>query len=150
SSSDDSPRFDAQTPAQRAAYEAGVRSGAIKVPHATQVVPAPARSEQSPNFVGGGVQPLLVKNTDGLSSAQSSCAGCYPPDQAIATDLSCVMEGVNTAIGIYNANTGALQYGPYSADNFFAPVKKNGDHIGLPQMNYDVMRDRWIVLYLES
>jgi hypothetical protein len=71
----------------------------------------------------------LVKTFDGLNSTQSACGGngACPPDQAIATDLSYVIEGVNTSIGIFNANTGALQYGPYSADSFFAPVKKQGD-----------------------
>jgi len=141
------PKRDLRTPAQRAAYEAAVRSGSIKVSSATQSLSA-VSAAQAPNFVGGGTNPLLVKNVDGLNSAQSSC-GCYPPDQAIATDLSYVMEGVNTAVGIYNANTGALQFGPYSADSFFAPVKIAGDFFSDPQMNYDVMRDRWVVVMIE-
>ena len=95
------------------------------------------------------VQPLVVKNVDGLNASQGACGGCYPPDQAIATDLSYVMEGVNTSIGIFNANTGALQFGPYSADSFFAPIKQAGDLFSDPQMNYDVMHDRWIVRWLE-
>jgi hypothetical protein len=143
------PKLDRRTPQQRAAYEAGVRNGSIKVPSATQIAGAPTNAAQSPSFVGGGVQPLLVKNVDGLNDSQGACGNCYPPDQAIATDLSYVMEGVNTSIGIFNANTGALQFGPYSADSFFAPVKIGGDFFSDPQMNYDVMRDRWVVVFIE-
>jgi len=112
-------------------------------------VSAPISAALGPKFVGGGVQPLLVKNVDGLNDSQGACGGCYPPDQAIATDLSYVMEGVNTSVGIFNANTGALQFGPYSADSFFAPVKIGGDFFSDPQMNYDVMRDRWVVVFIE-
>jgi hypothetical protein len=142
-------KHDLRTPQQKAAYEAGVRNGSIKVPSATQVANAPLSASQGPKFVGGGVQPLVVKNVDGLNSSQGACGGCYPPDQAIATDLSYVMEGVNTSIGIFNANTGALQFGPYSADSFFAPIKQAGDLFSDPQMNYDVMRDRWVVVMIE-
>jgi hypothetical protein len=97
-------KLDRRTPQQRAAYEAGVRNGSIKVPSATQNVSATISAALGPKFVGG----------------------CYPPDQAIATDLSYVMEVVNTSVGIFNANTGALQFGPYSADSFLAPVKIGG------------------------
>jgi hypothetical protein len=140
-----------KTPEQRAAYEAAVRNGSIKLPSVTQTLTVNGTAAQSPNFVGGGTNPLLMKNFDGLNSTQSACGnGACPPDQAIATDLSYVMEGVNNSIGIYNANTGALQYGPYAADRFFAPVKRMGDVFCNPQMNSDVMRDRWVVLFLET
>jgi hypothetical protein len=59
------------------------------------------------------------------------------------------MEGVDNAIAIYSASSGAKLYGPYSPDSFFAPVKHAGDIFAYPQMYYDVMRDRWIVVYLE-
>ena len=42
---------------------------------------------KSPSFVGGGVTPLVTKNVDGLTSAQSGGAFNFP-DPAIATDLS--------------------------------------------------------------
>lgn len=77
-------------------------------------------NDKSPSFVGGGVSPLLVRSVDGLTSAQSS-EDWTRPDHAIATDLSYVMEGVNSAIAIYRASTGALQYGPYSAQSFLRP-----------------------------
>jgi hypothetical protein len=141
-------KHDLRTPQQKAAYEAGVRNGSIKVPNATQVAKAPLSASQGPKFVGGGVQPLVVKNVDGLNDSQGACGG-YPPDQAIATDLSYVMEDVNTSIGIFNANTGALQFGPYSAASFFAPIKQAGDLFSHPQMNSDVMRDRWVVVMIE-
>jgi len=59
------------------------------------------------------------------------------------------MEGVNNAVAIYRASTGALQFGPYSAQSFFSPVFHAGDFFSDPQMNFDVMHDRWIVTWLE-
>ena len=59
------------------------------------------------------------------------------------------MEGVNSAIAIYRASTGALQFGPYAASSFFAPVYSSGDTFYNGQMYYDVMRDRWVVSYLQ-
>jgi hypothetical protein len=101
---------------------------------------------RSPSFVGGGVTPMVTKNVDGLTSAQSG--GADFPDPAIATDLSYVMEGVNGAIAIYRASTGALQYGPYATSSFFAPVSSGVSPLQ-PQMYYDVMRDRWVVAALQ-
>jgi hypothetical protein len=60
-----------------------------------------------------------------------------------------VMEGTNNAVAIYRASTGALQFGPYSAQSFFSPVFHAGDFFSDPQMYYDVMHDRWIVTWLE-
>src|SRR6185312_2405068 len=66
-----------------------------------------------------------------------------------ATDLSYVMEGVDNAVAIYRASNGALAYGPYSAQSFFAPVYHPGYTLSNPQMYYDVMRDHWIVAWEE-
>jgi hypothetical protein len=140
------PIFDPQTPQQRAAYEANARKG-IGVPPAPTQKPTITAPSLTSNFVGGGNMPLLVKQFDGLNSTQSGNVGV--PDVTIATDLSYVMEGVNNAVGIYRASTGALAYGPYSADSFFAPIKIAGDTFGRPQIYYDVMRDRWIVMWME-
>ena len=71
------------------------------------------------------------------------------PHTALATDLSYLMEGIDTAVAIYRTSNGALAYGPYTADSFFQPIKHAGDTFSDPQMNYDVMRDHWIVTYLE-
>jgi hypothetical protein len=103
---------------------------------------------KSPAFVGGGVTPLVTKNVDGLTGPQSGGSFNFP-DPAIATDLSYVMEGVNGAIAIYRASTGALQFGPYATSSFFAPVYSSGDTFYNGQMYYDVMRDRWVVSYLQ-
>jgi hypothetical protein len=136
---------DRMTPEQRAAYQASLKSN----PRVTAGVqlPAPRSANTGPSFVGGGAAPLFVRGVDGLNSAQA--CNCYPPDQAIATDLSYVMEGVNNAVAIYRASTGALQFGPYTAQSFFSPVFHAGDGFSDPQMNYDVMHDRWIVTWLE-
>jgi hypothetical protein len=142
------PLTDSMTPQQRATYEANARKG-IGVPQAPAVTHTSqtGNSSLNPSFVGGGVIPLLVKNYEGLSSTQTG--GAARPDPAIATDLSCVMEGVNGGVGIFRASTGALAYGPYTPDTFFARIKQSGDTFGSPQMYNDTMRDRWIVTYME-
>jgi len=92
---------------------------------------------------------LVTKNVDGQTTPD--CTGFVYSDPAIATDLSYVMEGVNGAIAMYRASTGALAYGPYRAGSFFAPVPVLGAGDGFinPQTYYDVMRDRWVVSYLQ-
>ena len=139
--------LDRMTPQERATYEANARKG-IGVPQAKATAKPPsATASINPSFVGGGTIPLVTKNVDGLKSNQAG--GFLPPDQAIATDLGYVMEGVNNAVAIYSASSGALAYGPYSATTFFNPVKPGTDTFSDPQMYYDVMRDRWIVVWLQ-
>jgi hypothetical protein len=136
------PAPDALTPAQRQVYNdrkappAGVATGQqMKLPNAG-----------GPSFVGGGAIPLLTKRFEAISS---DLADGGTGETAIATDLSYVMEGVDTAIAVYSAANGSKLFGPYSPDSFFAPVKHTGDTFYYPQMYYDTMRDRWIVVYLE-
>ena len=137
------PAPDALTPAQRQAYNDKARKAtSTSLPGAATKTPQGV----SPSFVGGGAMPLLVKQFDGLNSAQ---VGGGTGNAAIATDLSYVMEGVDNAIAIYSATSGAKLYGPYSPASFFAPVYHAGDLFAYPQMYYDTMRDRWIVAYLE-
>ncbi len=91
--------------------------------------------------------PPLLLNAPTFTSQLSNATS--PPDMALATDLSYVMAGIDAAVGIYRATNGALAYGPYTADSFFQPIRHANDTFSDPQMNYDVMRDRWIVTYLE-
>jgi hypothetical protein len=140
-------RGDPLTPEQRQAYETSQRANPqVKNPHPN----TRSGDSLSPAFVGGGVTPLVTKNVDGLTTPD--CTGWVYSDPAIATDLSYVMEGVNGAIAIYRTSTGALAYGPYSASSFFTSVPVGGgpsDSFLNPQMYYDVMRDRWVVSYLQ-
>jgi hypothetical protein len=139
-------RGDPLTPEQRQAYETSVKANPqVKNPHPN----TRSGDGQSPAFVGGGVTPMVTKNVDGQTTPD--CTGSVYSDPAIATDLSYVMEGVNGAIAIYRASTGALAYGPYRAGSFFAPVPVLGAGDGFinPQTYYDVMRDRWVVSYLQ-
>jgi hypothetical protein len=139
------PARDRLTPAERDAYRAAQKAHPTVA--ATGPIAQAPRTSTGPSFVGGGVNPLFVRGADGLSSAQA--CNCIPPDQALATDLSYVMEGTNNAFAIYRASTGALQFGPFSAASFFAPLFHAGDFYSDPQMNYDVMHDRWIITWLE-
>ncbi|HEX3270187.1 MAG TPA: hypothetical protein VHR15_06030 [Ktedonobacterales bacterium] len=136
---------DPLTPEQRQAYEQSVKANPqVKNPHPN----TRSGDGKNPSFVGSGVTPLVTKSVDGLTSAQSGGDTYINP--TIATDLSYVMEGGNSAVAIYRASTGALAYGPYAASSFFAPIYTNGDTFNYPRMYYDVMRDRWVVSMLQA
>jgi hypothetical protein len=89
---------DRLTPEQRQRYETGVKANPqVKSPHFN----TRSGDGTSPNFVGGGVMPLVTKSVDGLTSAQSG--GADFPDPAIAPDLCSVIEGTNRAIALNSA-----------------------------------------------
>jgi hypothetical protein len=72
------------------------------------------------------------------------------PDPAVATDLSYVMEGVSYVLAIYRTSDGSLAFGPYLESSFFAPLLHGSDQFSNTRMDYDVMRDRWIVVALDG
>ncbi|HEY7021551.1 MAG TPA: hypothetical protein VH349_10575 [Ktedonobacterales bacterium] len=138
---------DRMTAQERAAYWAQAQRG-VNMPK------APSNGSQSapftptnPKFLGGAIVPPYLLQAPGMGT--STLGTTDLPHTALATDLSYLMEGVDTAVAIYRTSNGALAYGPYTADSFFAPVKHAGDTFSNPQMNYDVMRDHWVVTYLE-
>jgi hypothetical protein len=134
------------SPQQQAEYD----KNAIHLPGMPSATahPMPDRSAAtSPSFVGGGVLPPVYKSFEGLNSTQGT--GNNTGGNTMATDLSYVMQASANAIGIFSSASGALLYGPYTSSSFFAPVKGNGDFLLEPQTFYDVMRDRWIVVYDE-
>jgi hypothetical protein len=135
---------DRMTQQQRSAYWAQAQRGVNmpKAPSTTQKTPS-----TDPKFLGGAIVPPILLNAPTFTSQLSNATS--PPDMALATDLSYVMAGIDAAVGIYRATNGALAYGPYTADSFFQPIRHANDTFSDPQMNYDVMRDRWIVTYLE-
>jgi len=140
-------RLDPLTPAQRAAYEASLKH-ATNLPRADAGAPLP-QTNVSPNFIGGSKIPLLTKSVDGLTSVDAG-APFVIPDPAVATDLSYVMEGVSESFAIYRASDGSRAFGPYLESSFFAPVFHSSDQYGNTLMDYDVMRDRWIVVAVEG
>jgi len=134
------------SPQQQAEYD----KNAIHLPGMPSAVGHPTPSPHvatSPSFVGGGVLPPVYKSFEGLNSTQGT--GNNTSGQSMATDLSYVMQVTPNAIGIFSSASGALLYGPYTSSSFFAPVKLSGDFLVEPQTFYDVMRDRWIVVYSE-
>jgi hypothetical protein len=134
------------SPQQQAEYD----KNAIHLPGMPSAVGHPQPSPSvatSPSFVGGGVLPPVYKSFEGLNSTQGT--GNNTGGQSMATDLSYVMQTTVNAVGIYSSAYGVLLYGPYTSSSFFAPVKLSGDFLVEPQAFYDVMRDRWIVVYSE-
>ena len=141
-------RLDPLTPEQRAAYEAGLKH-ATNLPSASAGTPLP-QAKISPNFIGGSKIPLLTKNVDGLSSVEAG-APFVVASPTVATDLGYVMEGVSESFAIYRASDGSRAFGPYLESSFFAPVFHGpNDLFSNTLMDYDVMRDRWIVVAVEG
>ena len=141
-------RLDPLTPEQRAAYEAGLKH-ATNLPSASAGAPLP-QAKISPNFIGGSKIPLLTKNVDGLTSVDAG-APFVVAGPAVATDLSYVMEGVSESFAVYRASDGSRAFGPYLESSFFAPVFHGpNDLFSNTLMDYDVMRDRWIVVAIEG
>jgi hypothetical protein len=135
----------AMSPQQQAEYE----KNAIHLPGMPPATahPIPGKAQTAPSFVGGGVLPPVYRSFEGLNSTQGT--GNNTGGLSMATDLSYVMQATPNAIGIFSIASGALLYGPYTSSSFFAPVKQSGDFLVEPQTYYDVMRDRWIVVYSE-
>ncbi len=144
--------LDALSPTQRATYLAGLKSGKIKAPFAP-AQPLPTGMEKkptvpSPNFDACGYfqLPCALYGFTGLTFSQSGDE--YPPDQAIATNSSQVMEGVNGALGLYTIH-GVTVYGPTSSGAFFASLVHSGASLGEPQMFWDASRQHFIIVEIE-
>jgi hypothetical protein len=101
---------DRMTPQQRAAYWAQAERG-VNIPKVTSTSPQLSSSATTdPTFLGGAiVPPLLVIGGDFVSQPANVA---NPPDMALATDLSYVIEGIDATIGSYRASTGALRMVP--------------------------------------
>ena len=144
--------LDRMTPSQRAAYNAAMRRGAIRTPQ-VKGVPAPTATKAavpSPNFDVNGYSDLpdLVYGHAGLSQTQEATKW-YPPDQAIASNPSYVMEGVNNLYAVYNFS-GGLVSGPVTSDSFFSSLLgSSGDFLSDPQMFWDASRLHWIIVEIQ-
>ena len=144
--------LDRMTTAQRQAYDNAMKRGAIKTP-LVKGVPLVGKTATKPtvpgpNFDACGYNdaPCLAYSYAGLTSAQSG--GWYPPDQAIASNPSYVLEGVNNEFVAYNF-AGGVVTGPIYSFTFFSAVVNSGDSLGDPQMFWDASRLHWIIMELE-
>src|SRR6185437_6136971 len=75
-----------------------------------------------------------------------------PPDEALAVGNGFVLQAVNAALAIYDANTGALKQGPTALNQFFRLKPEinransaYGDFTSDPRAYYDTQLQRWFV-----
>ncbi|HKT24994.1 MAG TPA: hypothetical protein VJR04_10330 [Terriglobales bacterium] len=75
-----------------------------------------------------------------------------PPDEALAVGNGFVLQAVNAALAVYDANTGALKQGPTALNQFFRlkpEINRSsgtfGDFTSDPRAYYDTQLQRWFV-----
>src|SRR5262245_18637387 len=101
------------SPMGEQALEAAKQNASALAPTASEVVSA------SPKTPGGA-----ILGHEGLADSATICsyfgAGCQPPDMAIASDGTNVVQVVNTSLAVYDAKTGAIKAGfPKGLQAFF-------------------------------
>jgi hypothetical protein len=101
--------------------------------------------------------PSLGKNFAGMADSASTCpyfGGCEPPDMAVASNGSFVVQAVNTSIAVYNTS-GVLQSGfPKNSQTFFGvpnpgSCDSNGPFMSDPRAFYDAKDKRFWVIFLQ-
>ncbi len=101
--------------------------------------------------------PITTKSFQGMADSASICpyfGGCQPPDQAVATSRSYVVQGVNTSFAVYST-AGTLQTGwPKNAQNFFGVPNPGscdpaGPFLSDPRAFYDASDSRFWVAMLQ-
>jgi hypothetical protein len=101
--------------------------------------------------------PGATKSFQGMADSASICpyfGGCQPPDQALATSKSYVLQGVNSSFAVYNTS-GTLQTGwPKNAQSFFGipnpgSCDRNGPFLSDPRAFYDANDGRFWVAMLQ-
>ena len=89
---------------------------------------------------------LVKTGFNGLADSATICpyfGGCQPPDMALATSSTLVLQGVNTSFAFYDTH-GNLVAGPINSVNFFGvpPLPNNcdpnGPYMSDPRAFYDI------------
>ena len=135
---------------------------AKQAPEAETVLPLPVQASASDD---GPFTPRPFEGFEGLANSGTICSyfggnGCQPPDQAIASSGSYVLQGVNTSIAVYDGATGALQAGfPKSLQEFLdVPAPRpsgcdsahgNQPFLSDPRAARDPETGRWYVAALQ-
>jgi hypothetical protein len=142
-----------KTPAQLAAYRQYELAHLSAFPHPTGpgTTTTTEAASRSTNMDGGGASPVLLSAAAGLNSSQTGGNGRYqyfPTQLAIGTVGGLTIEGVNDTWAGYNSALG-VKYGPFTAEQLFAPVFIAGDTFSEPQITWQTSRGRWLVTWLE-
>ena len=114
--------------------------------------PIDAHPDQDTPFTPG-----TLAKFNGMADSASICPyskGCAPPDQALATSPTWVMQGVSTSFSVYNT-AGKRQTGwPKNAQKFFGvpnpgSCDPNGPFLSDPRAFYDAKNGRFWVAILQ-
>jgi len=88
----------------------------------------------------------------GTGAYANSQFSTEPPDPGLAVGNGFVVETVNAALAVYDANTGSLRQGPTALNQFFRLKPEitrssgiNGDFTSDPRSYYDAQLQRWFV-----
>jgi hypothetical protein len=139
------------SPIGESALETAKQNAPTLAPTASQVMSA------SPQTPGGA-----VLGWEGLKDSATVCSyfgsGCQPPDMAIASDGTNVVQVVNTTLGVYDAKTGTAK-GAFSLQTFFgvpAPTPSGCDSahanqpfLSDPRAYYEQVKKRFVVAALQ-
>ncbi|MDE2149272.1 MAG: hypothetical protein KGJ55_05440 [Gammaproteobacteria bacterium] len=114
--------------------------------------PARVPASHVPKPAGNSIAqaPASLMSFDGLTVRQQGLASGFtvePPDQALAVGQGFVLEGVNLAITVYDANTGVQLTPAVGLNDFFklSPDAFTSD----PKALYDAQTGHWFVTILE-
>ncbi|MBA2288636.1 MAG: hypothetical protein H0W02_24435 [Ktedonobacteraceae bacterium] len=143
------PRLTGTTPAVYAQRKAAAARSAS--------APVGSHAYQLPARKSGSNTPAAQTRFQGMANSAATCpyfGGCQPPDQALATSPTWVLQGVNTSFAVYNTR-GTLQSGwPKNARRFFGvpnpgTCDANGPFLSDPRAFYDPNDQRFWVADLQ-
>ncbi len=126
-------------PAGDADLEAGKAAAVASGPS----VAAPGATAPSPLVAGPAS--ATTAGFDGISSAESSCGGCIPPDGAIAVGPNHIIGAVNTAFKIWDKNGGVFAGYPKSLASLLLVNPACLGNISDPFAEYDAAANRFML-----
>lgn len=98
-------------------------------------------------FAPFAAAPGPIVSFDGLG--RTNVGNGYPPDTNGDVGPNNYIQTINTGIGIYDKNTGALQAGPFSFNTLMSQGAFGNlcdtNNFGDPVVVYDTFEDRWII-----
>ena len=121
---------------------------------AVPLITAPQAISSSQSGVGLGFNGLSHRDQRiaGTGIYANTQFSTEPPDQGLAVGNGFVLQTVNAALAIYDANTGALRQGPTALNQFFRLKPEinrangtYGDFTSDPRAYYDAQLQRWFL-----
>lgn len=109
---------------------------------------SPSGAESPSSTISSGALTSPLAGVSAIDSDQSQCAGCYPPDGALAVGPTYIVGAVNTAVAVWD-KSGNTVIAPVSLPNFLSldPNCANDFLHGFsdPFVEYDPWANQFIV-----